>query len=226
MPPLLLPALARLASEAVREGIRAAGEATEVASRSWHLHLCSGAAAGEGEPVPRVVVRPSSVRLRSREVSARLPRFERASRRASTSSRLGLLTGRPAARREGSLAAGELATAVLSANRWARVGAFSTVVRLGRPAGRLDGSLAAGALACISSAEEGALVRLGRESDAVRTRPGDELKRPAAFLPPLVRALRRSRAASRLDVLAISARDKDVMGAERVFLSGRQSRPA
>ena len=171
-------------------------------------------------------MRPRSVRVRSRVVSARLPRFDRASRRASTNSRLGLLTGRPAARREGSLAAGELAAAVLPAKRSARVGALTAALRPGRPAGRREGSLAAGALACITSEGAGVVVRLGRESEAVRTRPGDELNRPAAFLPPLVRALRRSRAASRLELLAISARDKDVMGAKRNPFSGHQSRPA
>jgi len=40
-----------------------------------------------------------------------------------------------------------------------------------------------------------------------RTRMGAELNRPSAFLPPLVSALRRSRAASRLDVWAITTRE-------------------
>ncbi|MFO0004572.1 MAG: hypothetical protein ACK559_25935, partial [bacterium] len=50
-------------------------------------------------------------------------------------------------------------------------------------------------------------VRAGRASAAERTRMGAELKRPSAFFPPLVRALRRSSAASRLDVLAITTRE-------------------
>jgi hypothetical protein len=60
-----------------------------------------------------------------------------------------------------------------------------------------DGALA-GAVA--------ATVRLGRASLAVRTRLGPDVKRLVAFLPPLVSALRRSSAASRLEVLAMSAR--------------------
>jgi hypothetical protein len=51
-----------------------------------------------------------------------------------------------------------------------------------------------------------AAVRVGRASSIERTRIVPELNRLAAFLPPLVRALRRSRAAARLDVLAMSAR--------------------
>jgi hypothetical protein len=51
-----------------------------------------------------------------------------------------------------------------------------------------------------------ATVRLGRASLAVRTRLGPDVKRLVAFLPPLVSALRRSSAASRLEVLAMSAR--------------------
>jgi len=50
-------------------------------------------------------------------------------------------------------------------------------------------------------------VRAGRASAAERTLIGAELKRPSAFFPPLVRALRRSSAASRLDVLAITTRE-------------------
>jgi hypothetical protein len=60
-----------------------------------------------------------------------------------------------------------------------------------------DGALA-GAVA--------ATVRLGRASLAVRTRLDPDVKRLVAFLPPLVSALRRSSAASRLEVLAMSAR--------------------
>jgi hypothetical protein len=61
---------------------------------------------------------------------------------------------------------------------------------------------AAGALAGAVAAT----VRLGRASLAVRTRLGPDVKRLVAFLPPLVSALRRSSAASRLEVLAMSAR--------------------
>jgi hypothetical protein len=50
------------------------------------------------------------------------------------------------------------------------------------------------------------VVRLGRASLAVRTRPDPDVKRLAAFLPALVSARRRSSAASRLEVLAMSAR--------------------
>jgi len=76
--------------------------------------------------------------------------------------------------------------------------------RLGRE-GRLAAVLA-GAAAGVGAGAAAVLVRVGRASDAERTLLGPVLYRPATFLPPVVRALRRSRAASRLDVLAISAR--------------------
>jgi len=66
----------------------------------------------------------------------------------------------------------------------------------------LAGELAGEAVAAAATGS----VRVARASAAVRTRTGAELKRPSAFLPPLVSALRRSRAASRLVVLAMSAR--------------------
>jgi hypothetical protein len=79
-------------------------------------------------------------------------------------------------------------------------------------AGRLRD--AAGAAARAAGAGSGAeavaagvaLVRVGRASLALRVRLGPEVNRPAAFLPPSVRARRRSSAASRLDVLAMTAR--------------------
>ena len=60
------------------------------ASFSWHLHLCSGAAAAGAAALASLA---ASVRLRSLDRSARLPERLSASRRASTSSRLGLATG-------------------------------------------------------------------------------------------------------------------------------------
>ena len=119
------------------------------------------------------------------EVLARLPRLERASRRASTKSRLGLLMGRAGLR---------LAAGALSLKRTERV--------------RLGVGVGGGAWAGEEAAPliETASLRLRRASACVRVRLGVERKRPSAFLPPLVSALRRSRAASRLDVLAITTR--------------------
>ena len=140
--------------------------------------------------------RATSLRVRSRELSARLPRRERASRRASTKSRLGLGIARVGLRRD-------------SPDRLDRSGA-------GREAADLAALALAGAAATatgaglagagVAGAAGSGSVRVARASAAVRTRTGAELKRPSAFLPPLVSALRRSRAASRLVVLAMSAR--------------------
>jgi hypothetical protein len=118
-------------------------------------------------------------------VLARLPLRLRASRRASTRSRLGLLTRRPPLWRE---AAELLNPEAAGADATGRVG------------------VAGGGVTGAAGRAGGASVRVGRASSAVRTRLAPEVKRPAAFLPPVVRALRRSSAASRLDVLAMSAR--------------------
>jgi hypothetical protein len=91
--------------------------------------------------------------VRSLEASARLPRRERASRRASTRSRLGLGTGRRAAL----LRSGE------GLPRAATEGRLRDAVATG-----LTGAAAVGAAA-------GVTVRAGRASAAVRTRPGAEL---------------------------------------------------
>ena len=119
------------------------------------------------------------------EVLARLPRWERASRLASTRSRLGLLMARVGWR---------LGVGALSDQRDAR--------------GRGVGAGGAWGGATVAAGAGATSVREGRASAAVRTRMGAERKRPSAFLPPLVSALRRSRAASRLDVLAITTREK------------------
>jgi hypothetical protein len=116
-------------------------------------------------------------------VLARFPRRERASRRANTRSRLGLLTAVEDLR----LAAGELLLR-------------RTLCSGGAEAGMEMGAGADGFTTATS-------VRAGRASATERTLMGAELKRPSAFLPPLVRALRRSSAASRLDVLAITTRE-------------------
>ena len=141
----------------VREGAERDGRlerllrlvAEVVSSFSWHLHLCSGslaAAAGAGAAWAR------SVRVRSLEASARLPRRERASRRASTRSRLGLGTGRAVLLRTGE-----------GLPRAATEGRLRDGVATG-----LTGAAAVGAAA-------GVTVRAGRASAAVRTRPGAEL---------------------------------------------------
>ena len=57
---------------------------------SWHLQGAFALAWASGWAG---VMRARSVRVRSFEVLARFPRWERASRRASTRSRLGLLMG-------------------------------------------------------------------------------------------------------------------------------------
>ena len=144
----------------------------------WHLHLASAAGAWAfGAILAR------SVRVRSLEVSARLPRLERASRRASTKSLLGFAIGRAWLVRLEPVGAARL--------RWeAAPRAFT----------------AGAALATDAGASIAGAVRVGRASSTERTRLGPEVNRLAAFLPPLVRALRRSRAASRLDELAMSAR--------------------
>jgi hypothetical protein len=145
---------------------------------SWQLQGFAGAgAAGAALPVPRVAATPRSVRVRSREVLARLPERLRASRRESTSSRLGLETGR-------------------GVRRGLALGADS-VLAWGREETGADAAAAGRGL--LVAAAAGSWVREGRASATVRTRPGAELWRLRAFLPALVRALRRSRAASRLD---------------------------
>jgi len=74
----------------------------------------------------------------------------------------------------------------------------------GRGAGATTGSVV------VTAGAASTTVRLGRASLAERTRLGADVKRLAAFLPPVVRALRRSSAASRLDVLAMTARQINV----------------
>ena len=120
--------------------------AAAASSRSWHLHGALTVAAGAGVAWAR------SVRVRSLEESARLPRRERASRRASTRSRLGLATGRAALRRSGE-----------GLPRAAAEGRPRDAVAKG-----VTGADAVGAAA-------GATVRAGWASAAVRTRPGAEL---------------------------------------------------
>jgi hypothetical protein len=128
------------------------------------------------------------VRVRSLEVSARLPRLERASRRASTKSLLGFAIGR----------AWEVRLAPVGAAR----------LRLEAATRGLTAAAATGLAVATTDTEDcgAAAVRVGRASSTERTRLGPDVNRLAAFLPPLVRALRRSKAASRLDVLAMSAR--------------------
>ena len=175
----------RLPRLLLRRGARV-GVAAGASCCSWHLHLCSFSGAAV-VAVGRVT--PRSVRVRSLEVLARLPPRLRASRRDSTRSRLGFDT-RLTLR-------------------------LALPLRLERdsPAGRRDRSLAIGALAATTSARGAAagaeVVRVGRASEAVRTRLEPDVKRLAAFLPPLVSARRRSSAASRLEVLAMSARRMD-----------------
>ena len=168
----------------VRAGDWPAGRLAPAAGATcWGLAATEGLGVGLAVFLARSVL-AKSVRVRSREVSARLPRLERASRRESTKSRLGLAIGRAGLR----LADGD-GTARL---------------RLG---------VGTGALAAAATEADGlaaaAEVRVGRASSSERTRLLPEVNRLAAFLPPLVRALRRSRAASRLDVLAMSARRMD-----------------
>jgi len=123
-----------------------------------------------------------SVRVRSFDMLALFPRWDSASRRARTRSRLGLLTALDGLR---------LTAEVLSLRRALRWGATGTGVGAG--GWGVDAT--------------GPSVREGRASLAERTLMGAELNRPSAFLPPLVRALRRSSAASRLDALAITTRE-------------------
>jgi hypothetical protein len=113
-------------------------------SVSWHLHLCSALAPVAGAAAGALA---TSVRVRSRELSARLPRLLRASRRASTSSRLGLATG----------------LAALRCTPW--LGAARDRLAWGRLSGLLIS--AAG-----TEATSGAFVREGLASLAERTRLG------------------------------------------------------
>jgi len=157
----------RLASEALRSGPREelVLEGVLRVARglfSWQLHLCSLAGAALAMAAAAAAVAFfSSLRVRSREVSARLPRRDRASRRANTSSRLGLEIGRGVER----LALGEAAgrEGALEAAREARA------ERLGVAA------LLAGGLLTGAGAATGELVRVGRASSAVRTRLGPDV---------------------------------------------------
>ena len=150
----------------------------------WHLQGFSAAGATGAEVAVAGADFARSVRVRSVDESARLPRLERASRRASTRSRLGLAIGR-------------------AALRWLPLDGAARL-RLGVAGAAARAGAGLGAVGADSTAA--AAVRVGRASSNERTRLGPEVNRLAAFLPPLVRALRRSRAASRLDVLAMSAR--------------------
>ena len=181
----------RLAREAVRSAPPGRRLGATLGPRSWHWHLCSLAGLWVWAfAAAKAVALISSLRVRSRELSARLPPRESASRRAKTSCLLGLAMGLGIERR-----AEELVWPAVSLGSGALgfpkelLGEFRRAVEL--PAGALG---------------KAALVRVGRASAAPRTRVGPEEYRPADFLPPLVRALRRSRAASRLDGLAISVR--------------------
>ena len=111
---------------------------------SWHLHLCSVVPAGAGAAAGALA---TSVRVRSREVSARLPRLLRASRRARPNSRLGFDTG----------------LAALRCTAW--LGAAKDRLAWGRPAGRLIS-------AARTESAAGPLVREGLASLAERTRLG------------------------------------------------------
>ena len=171
----------------VRAGDWPAGRLAPAAGATcWGLAATDGLAVGLGVGLAVFLARSvlaKSVRVRSREVSARLPRLERASRRESTRSRLGLAIGRAGLRRAD--------------------GDGTARLRLGVGAGAVAAATEAAGLAAAAE------VRVGRASSSERTRLLPEVNRLAAFLPPLVRALRRSRAASRLDVLAMSARRMD-----------------
>ena len=114
------------------------------ATVSWHLHLCSALAAGAGAAAGDLA---TSVRVRSRDVSARLPRLLRASRRARPNSRLGFGTG----------------LAALRCTPW--LGAAMERLAWGRLTGRLISAAA-------TEATSGAFVREGLASLAERTRLG------------------------------------------------------
>ena len=104
----------------------------------------------------------SSLRVRSWEVSARLPRRDKASRRASTSSRLGLAIGRGVERR-----ASELGVALRREESPIAPGRDARLALVGAGS-RLTGGLLA------ASTDSEALVRVGRASAAPRTRLGPE----------------------------------------------------
>jgi hypothetical protein len=129
------------------------------------------------------------LRVRSREVSARLPRRDRASLRASTNCRLGLAMGWAADRCP--LAPGLVREREGTARALDPLEVGAEVVAAGASG---EGAAAGGS------------VRVALASAALRTRTGVDMYRLSAFFPAVVRALRRSRAASRLDVLAMSAR--------------------
>ena len=104
----------------------------------------------------------SSLRVRSREVSARLPRRDKASRRASTNSRLGLAIGRGVER-----LASELGAALWREESNDSPG-LDALLELVGTGSRLTGGLLA------ASTDSEALVRVGRASAAPRTRLGPE----------------------------------------------------
>ena len=89
-----------------------------------------------------------AVRVRSLEVSARLPRLERASRRAKTRSRLGLTIGRAAL--------------------WERP--LEGAVKLRLAGDCVAGAVGAGVAEALADAAGAAPVRVGRASTTVRTR--------------------------------------------------------
>lgn len=132
----------------------------------------------------------SWLRVRSLDVSARLPRRDSASLRDSTSCRLGLAMGWAEDLRP--LAPGGVM-------EWDGTERILALLEIGEEASASTVETSAAEAATVIS------VRVARASAALRTRTGVDMYRLSAFLPALVRALRRSRAASRLDVLAMSA---------------------
>ena len=124
-----------------------------------------------------------SDRFRSLLVSAFLPRRDKASRRASTRSLLGLTF-------RCSLTSDRAGTDAVGVRVAVRRGGAATAA-----------SATPGASAAL------ALVRVALASAAVRTRFAPALTATEAFLPDVVSALRRSSASSRLESLAMSAQE-------------------
>ena len=138
---------------------------------------------GLGSSAPRPASSHSSQVKPLRQPSRELVLARReASRRANTSSRLGWRRG-------------------LTWEEWDDAGRGALEPR---PEERV-GAAAAGATAT-GAAASAALVRVGRASEAVRTRLALPPAAADAFLPAVVSALRRSSASSRLESLAMSAR--------------------
>ena len=130
-----------------------------------------------------LVVLASCDRFRSLLVSAFLPRRDRASRRASTRSLLGL------------------------AFRWSLTCDRAGADAVGTRVAVRRGETATGVCATLEASASLALVRVAFASAAVRTRFAPALTATEAFLPVVVSALRRSSASSRLESLAMSARE-------------------